>query len=466
MLCFRQQDKMVFECLTWITFIWDQLLSPFIKKRPIRPLPDDLTIEILSRLPITCILECRRVCRKWRSLTSAPYFAELHLQRDTAPPSLFFHWCDYSCYGKVEDSSCWVYDKAGHSETINRWKRKRRTITRVISDYYLYHSKAIVLGSCNGLLMFRASRWGYKIFVFNPIIQKILTLPSLYEFTTPCGIYFYPLTGDYKLLLRLYTNKNCHPCYYTYSLKSKVCKNLDYCSSCRTRSNSAAIMLNGSLHWMVYCNKIKDNKGPFNHTCPDGITFNHTCPDGIILFDTKTEVFRVLPLPGDICCNNPTEHGNMHLLGTRDHLCICHVSWGEVIHVWVLKDYVRWAWDRRYKINLNWDLKRFPFEGNFGNTVPYRPRYVRPLGINTEELVISWDFRGVFTCNLKQNIVSKIPIKANERSDLVPYASAYTRSLITWWFDDMDHLDLDHFDVLLDAAPNYVLELVNIEAVM
>ncbi|KAM7481750.1 hypothetical protein LguiB_006333 [Lonicera macranthoides] len=338
---------MVFECLTWIPFIWGQLLSPFTKKRPIRPLPDDLTIEILSRLPITCILECRRVCRKWRSLTSSPSLAELHLQRDTAPPSLFLHWCDYSCYGKVEDSSCWVYDKAGYSETINRWKRKRRIITKVISDYDLCHSKGIVLGSCNGLL----------------------------------------ISGHIA-----------------------------------TRSNSAAIMLNGSLHWMVYCNKIKDNKGPFNHTCPDGI----------ILFDMKTEVFRVLPLPGDICCNNPTEHGNMHLLGTRDHLCICHVLWGELIHVWVLKDYVRWAWDKRYKINLNWDLKRFPLEGNSGYIVPYHPRYVRTLGIHIEELVISWDYRGVFTCNLKQNIVSKIPIKAKISSPFVLYASVYTRSLITW----------------------------------
>ncbi|KAM7478367.1 hypothetical protein LguiA_026580 [Lonicera macranthoides] len=49
-------------------------------------------------------------------------------------------------------------------------------------------------------------------------------------------------------------------------------------------------------------------------------------------------------------------------------ICVYVVWWGEVIHVWVLEDYVRWDWDRRYKINLNWDLKRFLFE------VPGRPR--------------------------------------------------------------------------------------------
>ncbi|KAM7481801.1 hypothetical protein LguiB_006384 [Lonicera macranthoides] len=67
----------------------------------------------------------------------------------------------------------------------------------------------------------------------------------------------------------------------------------------------------------------------------------------------------------------------MHLLGTRDHLYLCHVLWGEVIYVWVLEDYSKWAWYKRYKVNLEWDVKRFPFDNNPGNSPSYDPRYLK-----------------------------------------------------------------------------------------
>ncbi|KAG5551624.1 hypothetical protein RHGRI_009891 [Rhododendron griersonianum] len=47
----------------------------------ISDLPDHITGDILSRLPLNSIFACRRVCKSWRDRTLEPYFASLHLSR-------------------------------------------------------------------------------------------------------------------------------------------------------------------------------------------------------------------------------------------------------------------------------------------------------------------------------------------------------------------------------------------------
>ncbi|KAJ4841326.1 hypothetical protein Tsubulata_039531, partial [Turnera subulata] len=63
-----------------------KLLACFNSKADVAsalPLPDDVIIDILSRLPADHVLQCRRVCKRWRALTSTAYFAQLQLQRAT-----------------------------------------------------------------------------------------------------------------------------------------------------------------------------------------------------------------------------------------------------------------------------------------------------------------------------------------------------------------------------------------------
>lgn len=60
--------------------LWFQLVGKFIinsnkiGNTDIDSLSDGVIIDILSRLPVDCILECQRVCRRWRALTSKPCF--------------------------------------------------------------------------------------------------------------------------------------------------------------------------------------------------------------------------------------------------------------------------------------------------------------------------------------------------------------------------------------------------------
>ncbi|KAM7486082.1 hypothetical protein LguiA_002091 [Lonicera macranthoides] len=158
--------------------------------------------------------------------------------------------------------------------------------------------------------------------------------------------------------------------------------------------------------------------------------YNRPCTDAILAFDTETEEFRLLPHPGDSSCYyRPQEHENMYLLlGTRDHLYLCHVTWGEVINVWVLEDYAGWAWDRRYKVSLDWDVKCFPFTADYSGI--YNPKDVRVLGIHNGELMIDWVSRGPFSYHLVKNTVSQVSIALKGMHSPIPFATAYYKSLV------------------------------------
>ncbi|KAM7485397.1 hypothetical protein LguiA_001406 [Lonicera macranthoides] len=284
----------------------------------------------------------------------------------------------------------------------------------------MYHHGAVVLGSCNGLLMFEASKQRATVFVFNPVTQDLIILPTPFRHTTPCGIYFHPLTSEYKLLLCTFKGRDIHQLqtYYTCSLKSMVWNKHHYSPSSKTRSTQPAILLNGSLHWMVNRNEEVNEED-----------FNRPCTDAIMAFDTETEDFRLMPHPRDSSCYyRSEEHENMYLsLGTRGNLYLCHISWGEVIHVWVLEDYAGWVWNRRYKVNLDWAVKRFPF--TTAQNGVYSPKDVKVLGIHNGELMM-WRSRGLFSYDLEKNIVSKVAFKLEGCDIPTPWASAYTKSLV------------------------------------
>ncbi|MED6197251.1 hypothetical protein PIB30_054935 [Stylosanthes scabra] len=49
-------------------------------------LPEELVAEILVRLPVSCLVKLKSVCRSWRALISSSQFAKSHLQRSIPIP--------------------------------------------------------------------------------------------------------------------------------------------------------------------------------------------------------------------------------------------------------------------------------------------------------------------------------------------------------------------------------------------
>lgn len=90
------QTRWTSQCLACIPHLWCQLVGSSLvinKALVVRPLHDEIIIDILSSLLAYRVLESQSVCRHWRVLTSSPHFAELNLKRTT--PSLFLQFLNF-----------------------------------------------------------------------------------------------------------------------------------------------------------------------------------------------------------------------------------------------------------------------------------------------------------------------------------------------------------------------------------
>lgn len=176
---------MVLQYLTCIRRVWGKLVD---KKDDAIPLPDEVIVDILSRLPADGVLKCRRVCRCWRNLTSTRYFADLHLQRST--PAI---------YGHVYDSDVgFIFDE------VTQKDNKIASYTSCIAKEHSCWPHLV--GSCNGFLLFVPNityTGSQAIFIVNPITCEQVLLTSSIQSSQSgflCGKYFQRLTSEYKLL--------------------------------------------------------------------------------------------------------------------------------------------------------------------------------------------------------------------------------------------------------------------------
>ncbi|RAL37029.1 hypothetical protein DM860_003951 [Cuscuta australis] len=69
--------------------------------------PDDILVNILSRLPADAVLQCRKVCRHWRTLTSSTHF--ITVQNRRAPSVILLEESSLD-YLKKRGRDYYVYD--------------------------------------------------------------------------------------------------------------------------------------------------------------------------------------------------------------------------------------------------------------------------------------------------------------------------------------------------------------------
>uniref|UniRef100_A0A5B6YUS3 F-box domain-containing protein n=1 Tax=Davidia involucrata TaxID=16924 RepID=A0A5B6YUS3_DAVIN len=400
---------MVLSCLSWIPITCKQLVAPFIPRRPCEPLPDDIVIDILSRLPVECVLQCRRVCKQWKALTSTPYFVEIHLKRAT--PTVIIHLVHH------KDIEQFFIDEWGDSI-----KKMKTRIQKICTAPILAENKylnPLLNFSYDGLLIFRPKfidTQGASI-IFNPITQEKVTLHNCWG--EICGIFFHPLAREYRVIW-LGTRSS--------SVKFKILS-LGAQSSWRQlpdfsympRIGVPPVILNEALHWMVEI-----------YYAQDATTHFPPCPQSIVIFDIRKEEFHVMPHPGDhegsIC---EIKHNQMHLLEIEGRLSLCEFSLcAQVIDIWILEDYAKWFWIRRHTISLELDLKRYPFSYDFRQNC-----LVRVLGILNGELLLHWKDRGLFAYHLQHGTVRKFERKF-EKSGMDglfthAYMSLHSKSLVS-----------------------------------
>ncbi|KAH7853997.1 hypothetical protein Vadar_008944 [Vaccinium darrowii] len=243
----------------------------------------------------------------------------------------------------------------------------------------------MLCGSRNGLLVFRPTFLTcVYFFVCNPLTIRSPVNPGIV-----CGIFSHPPTKDYRLLF-VHRRLLCKPEegfdfeYFLYSLRGQFWRKLgDF--PYRPNPHAPPTILNGALHWVV--NPYWRNE---NYIPP--------CSNSIITFNMDTEEFRSIRHPGLIECPTRNVHECFQFFQMKGKLAFCSgSSSGIFVWFWVLEDYENWIWEKRYFVNLDWDLKHYPFD----TRSLLSDSGIKLVDIQNDELLFDWDSRGVFTYNLR-----------------------------------------------------------------
>ncbi|MED6163491.1 hypothetical protein PIB30_080412 [Stylosanthes scabra] len=124
-------------------------------------LPEELVTEILVRLPLSCLVKLKSVCRSWRALISSSKFAISHLQRSIPVPHFAYTFLL---------APKWEYRRIGIFSAESPF---HNPITKVISfsvgtGFVGFN----IIGSANGLLCFLHSDGGScRAKIWNPCIR-------------------------------------------------------------------------------------------------------------------------------------------------------------------------------------------------------------------------------------------------------------------------------------------------------
>lgn len=310
-------------------------------------LPDDIIMEILSRLPAKRVIKCRRVCRSWKSLTSTQYFINLHLSRAAATPTIFG-------WNRPEDRGCYTWDPTDYYyRRCKEWFIPYGIVSTRKEDNELY-------SSCGGLLLFVAASPEKRCYVFNPVTKQEITVdfPGFVR-----GFFYHPLKMEFNILYyRLRRNPRNPPppphhdgneYYYIYTLnghcrgRGRVWRKIksppfDYKPNCDSPK-----IFNRALHWISSWNyhnndEVQGGGGGTSTTC------------GVVIFDSITEEFftRSHPMGDDECLAESTHKYMSLLVSTHpDNLFFTCLTYGRVLDIWILEDYSNWAWVPKWKID-------------------------------------------------------------------------------------------------------------------
>ncbi|GLU08282.1 hypothetical protein SLE2022_252030 [Rubroshorea leprosula] len=292
-------------------------------------------MDILSRLPITTLLTCRCVCKRFLHLISDPEFAQLHLTRSavsimikTLPP---VNGSKRLQVAQIEDNG------AGFEVRKMEFTAKDSLPTCDFGH----------MNSCNGLICLAGFEKDDPVYVCNPILGEYITLTSPSKGRhrgSFLGLGYSAVTDQFKVLQTFYPlNESDHR-----YVEVEICT----IGTATWRSIGVGpkdlvtlpfnSFLNGALHWS---------------TCtPNGSQFIHT-------FSFVTERFGTVP---------PPPHFSQEDMKFSDFLrigvlggCLYAIFFENSLRldIWVMKEYgVRESWTKQFAVeNLyprkhSWDL--------------------------------------------------------------------------------------------------------------
>lgn len=241
-------------------------------------LPEELIEQIIARVPcIKSILRCTSVCKSWYAFINSTHFINFHLSlipnNNHIPKFLL---CEYDeaeipSYATIvdgieafQDSTYFVRHE--HDHDVSNHENFQGPYFAIHNDdeafqkYYCLDSPGDLLQvhGCNGLICFNTSHHPNCLYLWNPSIAKLKTLPAPLVSNhdndlshSVFKLWFDNKTNDYKILRISYSTKTCTV--EVYSLATNSWKLItDHAPITTSFLNSNRLAhVNGIFYWPV-----------------------------------------------------------------------------------------------------------------------------------------------------------------------------------------------------------------------
>ncbi|KAI8558139.1 hypothetical protein RHMOL_Rhmol04G0066200 [Rhododendron molle] len=282
----------------------------------ISDLPNHITCDILSRLPLNSIFACKRVCKTWRDLTLEPCFAKLHLSR--SPLSLFSY--------RHGDSN--IINSPSYFEILQLYDPlvlvRQNATMKFRTEIHFPHMHMVA--SCNGSILLSNSSFADDlIIVCNPLRAQQFILPKPPELELPAtnkpaytsgrktallGFGHCPSTDQYKVVrfTNSYRPARLYCDIFTIGIDDEW-RSMGDTGQPPALIISQIIFLNGALHWIGSDNSLF-----------------------VCHFDIEREHFRSFPLPSHIGTDL------IYLVVVDDRLYLHKGHSSSIWRFWAMKD--------------------------------------------------------------------------------------------------------------------------------
>jgi F-box interacting protein len=163
-----------------------------------RDLPEDLSMEILSRLPVKSLMRCKCVSKSWYALVTNPSFISKHLK-----------------ISHNLNRGAAIIRHGGGLDQLRLSTLSNETL-EVSADVDLSKwfqdevSMVSMFGPCNGILCLSCALWKKRdydrLVLWNPATRESKILPPIHrqldmpDLTSTFGFGFDPKTNDYKVV--------------------------------------------------------------------------------------------------------------------------------------------------------------------------------------------------------------------------------------------------------------------------
>ncbi|XP_043721159.1 F-box protein CPR1-like [Telopea speciosissima] len=296
-------------------------------------LPEDIILDILSRLPVKSLLRFRSVCKPWCALITDPYFVQMHLSRSLAiNTNLILILRKYPKFFYVDLDVC---QQEAAVELDCPFKSPK--------GYLIFASSngLVCMFDDDGVVCDSQKYKVYHTFLWNPSTETHKKLPftpievpvnARFAYVAGYGFGYDPTTDDYKVIrvIRFYNaGDNGYyliPEVKVYSLSTNSWRRIEDIPFLDTQ-HRLGVFVNSAFHWIAVCK-----------TGQMGL--------GIVSIDVKDDVCREVPLPDSV---DDKFYMVIGVLGGKLSM-LCNFT-RVCVELWLMKDYgVKDSWEKQFSI--------------------------------------------------------------------------------------------------------------------